>query len=261
VVCKGHQRFTGEPVAIKLEYCENTLKHEAKMLNYLFSKGCRSIPSVYWFGIYKEAQFGLIMPLYDCNLLECFGTGNLDVKNMAIQAVRIFQTIHELFVVHRDIKPQNFMFRNNKLFLIDFGFSLFYIDENQEHYENNSSNHIIGTPDYVSINVHGGETYSRRDDLLSFGYVLHNLLMGSLPWKQNNRINVNLEKIGKSTVPPSHILHPSNEYKRKWKEWDNVKRNYENTEHIFMKKYMKYCYSLEFSEKPNYDYLFACFYQ
>jgi len=41
---------------------------------------------------------------------------------------------------------------------------------------------ITGTPRYISVTVHGGWEPSRRDDLISAGYVALQLLLGKLPW-------------------------------------------------------------------------------
>ena len=66
-IYKGKHKRTNEDIAIKFEVCDNEiklLKHETTILNYLFQKGSRNTPHVYWYGIYKK-YYGLIMPYYD----------------------------------------------------------------------------------------------------------------------------------------------------------------------------------------------------
>ena len=87
-----------------------------------------------------------------------------------LKMLSIIEEIHNLFVVHRDIKPQHFMIKNNNLYLIDFGISTFYVDENQKLKPNNKTENMIGSPNYTSYYIHEGNTYSRRDDMISLGY-------------------------------------------------------------------------------------------
>ncbi|KAH9830375.1 kinase-like domain-containing protein, partial [Rhodofomes roseus] len=41
---------------------------------------------------------------------------------------------------------------------------------------------MLGTVQYVSLNVHNGTWPSQRDDLISLAYVLVHLAQGGLPW-------------------------------------------------------------------------------
>ena len=46
-ILKGTYKLRREPVAIKIEYgTMNTLKHEVKIMNYLFTNGVRKIPHI-----------------------------------------------------------------------------------------------------------------------------------------------------------------------------------------------------------------------
>jgi casein kinase 1 len=111
----------------------------------------------------------------------------------AKQMVQIIWAVHEKGFVHRDIKPTNFMTgikkneteTQDELFLIDFGMARTYIDDKTNAHRSNKmrTSGIIGTPRYVSINVHDGCEPSRRDDLISIMYVLVYLVKGRLPWK------------------------------------------------------------------------------
>ena len=71
--------------------------------------------------------------------------------------------------------------RTNKIFLIDFGFCKRY-NHDGKHIDFKTNNSLIGTANFVSINVHKGSEPSRRDDLESLGYLFLYFLRGSLPW-------------------------------------------------------------------------------
>jgi len=97
------------------------------------------------------------------------------------------QHMHELEVIHRDIKPDNIMMglgeASNTVHLIDFGLTRSIIDpETGTHIPMTTGKNLIGTCRYVSANSHKGLELSRRDDLITLGYVIIRLYKGSLPW-------------------------------------------------------------------------------
>ena len=49
--------------------------------------------------------------------------------------------------------------------------------------QNNGSTTMIGTPKFTSINIHQGSQYSRRDDLISLGYLYLYLLKQECLWE------------------------------------------------------------------------------
>jgi len=63
------------------------------------------------------------------------------------------------------------MIKEGEIYLIDFGLATFYMGEDGLHVPNVPTDHIIGSPLFVSLRVHEGHRYSRRDDLISLGYV------------------------------------------------------------------------------------------
>jgi casein kinase 1 len=128
-------------------------------------------------------------------------------------------------LLHRDIKPENFLFGNERnkdvLYMIDLGFCKKYI-VNGFHIKNKKKReNIIGTPNFVSINVMEGNEPSRRDDLESIVYIMYYL------WKK--QICVEDKKIiSKGEDIPS-----------------------------FISLFFEYCRSLSFEETPDYNYLYS----
>ena len=192
------------------------------------------------------------MTLFEISLYDFIKSKDLSIeqiKKIVIKSIEILENIHHSFVIHRDIKPQNFMIKNGELFIIDFGFSTFYIDDNKNHLPNKENNiencNIIGTPKYISLNIHNGITPSRRDDLISLGYIFIFLLYKYLPW-DNFPIFEN-----KDNYEEIHVLHPKNQYIKQLKQIETLKKQ-ENSIHQFIYYYIKYCYSLKYDEEPNY---------
>ena len=166
-----------------------------------------------------------------------------DIVNYLISMLEIIWRIHDSGIVHRDIKPENFMFvvsgEEKKLHIIDFGLSRFYM-KGTNHVENTHNRSIVGTIRYISLSVHEGDVYSRRDDIVSIMYVIIYLIKGNLPWmglvakKGDTRTKDELVYSVKSKVTPAELC--------------------EGIPYLF-KKLLDYSYTLEFDEKPDYSYM------
>jgi serine/threonine protein kinase len=249
-IYKGKYKKTNENIAVKFEDIDSEiklLKHETTILNYLFNKGSKNTPYVYWYGIYKK-YYGLIIPYYDCTLDYYLIHNEISKNNiikMISKMINILQTIHNIGVIHRDIKPQNFMIKHEEIFLIDFGLSTIFVDEYLKHIEpKNDSSFIIGTPKFISLHIHNGKDASRRDDVISLMYLylyMNNDLQ--LPWE-----NVQDRQ---DEYSPHHILHFKNQERKRMKELFQ-KNIYENTKE---RKIFNYIYLIEFKENPLYQWL------
>ena len=105
------------------------------------------------------------------------------------QMLERIEYLHSMNYMHRDIKPNNIMMglgeNSSTVYIIDFGLVKSIIDqETGEHIRQTMSDNknLIGTCRYASVNSHLGYELSRRDDLISLGYVIIYLAKGKLPW-------------------------------------------------------------------------------
>ena len=73
----------------------------------------------------------------------------------------------------------------NTVYFIDFGLSSKYTTDNtSKHREKRTGGRYNkGTRCYKSINCHKNIDQSRRDDIVSLGFLLLYLFTGSLPWE------------------------------------------------------------------------------
>lgn len=262
-VFKGRNVNTGELVVVKTEPYRvkfSSLKHESTILNLLYSKSCRNVPPTYWYGINEITQHRVfVMPHYSETLEAILqksiasestvplqnGTIHI-MRNVMRSAVLILKSVHDNYVVHRDIKPANWMIHRNELILIDFGLATFYVDSNEKHIERplQAKTHIIGSPKYASWNIHCGEEYSRRDDLMSLIYIGLRCFGGSL---FESSCSNRFEDVG----PNTELAHPRNQWFKNQKTLEAVLLKSASWPELA--KFAEMVYALSFQERPDYN--------
>lgn len=176
-VYKAQHINNGKMVALKIvkltEYAK-IICNESKIISYLNRElsvfDQQFFPTLHWYG--KFGNMTCLATTYYPSSLQNVLSATLDIKqkiNIGLQMISLVRCIHELFIVHCDIKPDNFMINDDgKLVLIDFGLARCYYDFNKkEHVPNIKSHGIVGTFTYMSDYVKQGNRASRRDDVIS----------------------------------------------------------------------------------------------
>ncbi len=247
-IYKAVDVHTNEEVAIKLEPLSARhpqLLYETKIYKVL--QGGVGIPNIRWYGVEGE-YVAMVMDLLGPSLEESFSRVNRKfslktVLMLAEQMVQRIEYFHSKGLLHRDVKPDNFLSglgeSRRLIYVIDYGLAKRYINPlTGGHIEYRDKKNLTGTARYASVNTHNGIEQSRRDDLEAIGYVLMYFSRGSLPWQG---------------------LRASNKKKR-YKKIREVKSvtSVESLCKGFPKEfadYIRYCRNLKFDEKPDYDYL------
>jgi serine/threonine-protein kinase PpkA len=112
---------------------------------------------------------------------------------------------HGKGVVHRDVKPENILFREDGTpVLSDFGIAR-AADAGTALTQTGM---LIGTPAYVSPEQAKGVPLDGRTDLYSLGIVFYELLTGAQPYRADSAISVVLKHLNDAipTLPP-HLAH------------------------------------------------------
>ena len=243
MIFKGE--YNNEYFALKFEPKNsiNLLENEANIMLYL--KG-PNIPYVKSFGTSENYNI-LIMQLLGRSLEDIFEERKYfslkSVCMLAPQMISVLEFIHNKHIVHRDIKPDNFVMGLDDLsqyvYLLDFGLAKKYRSSSTlVHYPMINKKKLTGTARYASINALKGNEQSRRDDLEALGYVLMYLLRGSLPWQglQAKTKEERYKKILKKKIDITSydlcIGFPSE-----------------------FEKYIEYTRNLEYTEEPKYNIL------
>jgi len=142
-------------------------------------------------------------------VMEFFEGGDLN-KRLAgkaiepAEALRLFRElmyalgeIHEKGILHRDLKPQNLMFREDgSLAVVDFGIAK-HIDSSVER---THAGEVLGTPRYMSPEQVQGRALDLRTDIYSAGVLLFQMLTGRHLFEGETAMEVALQHI--NTPPP-----------------------------------------------------------
>ena len=162
---------------------------------------------------------------------------------LGIQMIDRIEYIHSQKIIHRDIKPDNFLIgRGNKshiVYILDFGLSKKYWSSKQnKHIPFCTNKKLTGTARYASINTLSGGEQGRRDDLESIGYIIMYFIRGSLPW-QGLKVNKEEDRYKKicDKKKATSAKELCNGYPKQLEDFINYTRN------------------LKFMEVPDYDYL------
>ena len=244
-----------ELVAMKFEKRKgkfNVLESEAYFLMNLKGFG---IPKIKTYGIVGEYNL-LIEELLGPSIMSLWKLGKKtnekrslkDICMISLQGLDRLEYIHSKDIIHRDIKPHNFLIglkNPNVIYLIDFGFSRKYRSSRTgRHIQFKNLKKACGSMRYLSINGNMGLELSRRDDLESFGYMLIYISKDNLPWISAEKLKLEKGQIIQEIYKLKRFYTPE-------KLCTDLPEEF--------REYIKYVRKLEFEEKPDYNYLKGLF--
>jgi serine/threonine protein kinase len=195
MVYKAHDRMLDETVAIKVLRAEfaNTaemlkrFKHEIKLARKVSH---RNVCRIHEFGEdggvrYISMEF---VEGTDIKQLAREKGGFLDTEeafDVAIQAADGLQAIHDVDIIHRDLKTANIMRDpTGRVRLMDFGIAKIEGgDRSTGGGGLTTTGQIMGTPEYMSPEQCQGEKIDHRSDIYALGVVVYEIFTGTVPFR------------------------------------------------------------------------------
>ena len=251
--CEHLENSINEPIVIKMlkKSGHQSYFRETAVLSFLNSRKASGIPTMYFYGKYNEKDV-MIMTRLGTDFATLFNLCGKKfslstVLRLSVELLTHLQSIHNEGVIHRDIKPHNFLIgyqkdekMKDKTFIIDFGLAKYYTTATssggRQHIPEATGLTPVGTARYASTWTHQGIAQSRRDDLEALGFILVYFFQGRLPWQGI----------------------PIKNRREKWSKIGYVKLNTSVDELCnglpkqFV-QYFQYVRSLTFSQEPDYE--------
>ena len=198
-----------EPLVVKILRSEVTsdkhaLERFIEEYNLVERIRSRHVARIHGHGVSGENAY-LVMEFFDGGDLNKRLGGKALPPDEALQIFRELMfalgDIHERGVLHRDLKPQNLMFRSDgSLAVLDFG-----IAKHVDSIDRTGHGEILGTPRYMSPEQVRGVALDLRTDIYSAGVLLFQMLTGTHLFDGETAVEVALHHL--NTQPPDLPEH------------------------------------------------------
>ena len=193
----------GQQLVLKIYYPNFTIKKT--LLRIIQSFGMETIVKIYDYGkTYVDGKNR------DYELMEYLRGGTLkdyDLDNdfnqfrrIALQAAASLAYCHNSNIIHKDIKPSNFFFRDEnhqELVLGDFGISSVLDDDERVHKTTQARTPVYAAPEMYNDVIDGEVEITPSVDYYSLGITLMTLWLGENPLSQNERVMMRKKNEGR----------------------------------------------------------------
>jgi len=208
LVYRAHDAVLDETVALKVlrpnfartPEADRRFRSEIKLARKVSH---RNVCRIHEYGEDGELRYLSMEYIDGVNLKQAVrGKGGLpveDAREITIQIAKGLQAIHDVGIIHRDLKTANLM-RDGRgvVRLMDFGIAKKWGEEIGEGMTGVGD--IIGTPEYMSPEQARGQKLDFRSDIYALGVVMFELLSGELPFRGDTPLDTLLKHV--QEAPP-----------------------------------------------------------
>jgi tRNA A-37 threonylcarbamoyl transferase component Bud32 len=128
-----------------------------------------------------------------------------DAAKMLMSAAQALEYTHQQNIVHRDVKPSNFLVSSSDhLMLTDFGIAKML---DREYAVDLTGTGVgIGTPEYMAPEQGLGKKVDQRADVYSLGIVLYEMVTGHKPFRADTPMAVMYKQISDPLPSPTKYV-------------------------------------------------------
>jgi eukaryotic-like serine/threonine-protein kinase len=126
-----------------------------------------------------------------------------EARDIILQITDGMSRAHDSYIIHRDLKPQNIMIKEDGgVKITDFGIAM-ALNSTQL----TQTNSVMGTVHYLPPEQATGKGSTIKSDIYSIGIIFYELLIGSLPFKGENAVEIALKHM-RDTLPSVRKQNP-----------------------------------------------------
>ena len=149
----------------------------------------------------KNRDYELMEYLEGGTLNDTHADGDMDFfRRVALQAAAALAFCHNNGIIHKDIKPSNFFFRDKshkEVVLGDFGISSIMSDDEKVHRTTQARTPVYAAPEMYSDVIDGVVEITPAVDYYSLGITLMTFWLGENPMSSNERIMIRRKNEGR----------------------------------------------------------------
>lgn len=155
-----------------------------------------------------NGQYYIVMEYVDGktlkNLVKRRGSLTIqEVIDIMLQLTSAISCAHSSYIIHRDIKPQNVLIKEDGMVKItDFGIAM-ALNSN----ELTQTNSVMGSVHYLPPEQANGSGSTMKSDIYSLGILMYELLTGELPFKGESAVEIAIKQM-KEQIPSICAKNP-----------------------------------------------------